>query len=238
MKKLALLVIFTLLIMTLTMLGVSAVDPLVVESVAEGKNILTANIVLDSVVGTESFANEGAVNLFDGSTVTKFCSGNLPAEVTWKMDAAYTVDYYLIATANDNADYNGRNPETWILSGSNDNATWTVIDEGAEAELAEVNFTYFIFPVAAPAVYEYYKFEMPSTLSGTLQVSEVVLCGAVIAAAVEETAAASAETAAPAAEAVVEAVAVAAPQTADAFAVIVAVLAVAGTGIIISKKSR
>lgn len=235
MKKLALLVVFTLLITTLTMLSVSAVDPLVVESIAEGKNILTANVVLDSVVGTESFANEIAANLFDGDTATKFCSGVLPAEITWKMDAAYAVDYYLIATANDNADYNGRNPETWILSGSNDNATWTVIDEGAEAELAEVNFTYFMFPVTAPAAYEYYKFEMPSTLSGTLQVSEVVLCGAFPAAVVEETVAVPAETAAPAAEAVVVA---AAPQTADAFAVIVAVLAIAGTGIIISKKSR
>ncbi len=195
MKKLALLVIFTLLITTLTLLSVAAIDPLVVESIAEGKNILTANVVLDSVVGTEGFANEGAVNLFDGATATKFCSGNLPAEVTWKMDAAYAVDYYLIATANDNAEYNGRNPETWILSGSNDNATWTVIDEGTEAEPAEVNFTYFMFPVAAPA---------------------------------------PAETAAPAAEVV----AITAPQTADAFAVVVAVLAVAGTGIIISKKSR
>jgi hypothetical protein len=90
-------------------------------------NSLTAGVVLDSVVGTEGYANEGAVNLFDGSTATKFCSGNLPAEVTWKIDAAYAVDYYLIATANDNAEYNGRNLETWILSGSNDNAAWTVI---------------------------------------------------------------------------------------------------------------
>ncbi|MHB1153075.1 MAG: discoidin domain-containing protein [Eubacteriales bacterium] len=233
MKKLALLIVFTLLITTLTMLSVSAVDPLVVESIAEGKNILTANVVADSVVGTETFANETAANLFDGDTATKFCSDKLPAEITWKMDAAYAVDYYLIATANDNAEYNGRNPETWILSGSNDNATWTVIDDGAEAELAEVNFTYFMFPVATPAAYEYYKLEIPSALSGCLQFSEVVLCGAVPAAAVEETVAAPAETAAPAAEVVV-----AAPQTADAFAVIVAVLAVAGTGIIISKKSR
>lgn len=235
MKKLALLIVFTLLITTFTMLSVSAVDPLVVESIAEGKNILTANVVPDSVIGTEGFENEGAVNLFDGDTATKFCTGTLPAEVTWKMDAAYAVDYYLIATANDNADYNGRNPETWILSGSNDNATWTVIDEGAEAELGEVNFTYFMFPVAAPVAYEYYKLEVPSTLTACLQISELVLCGAVPAA---ETVAAPAETAAPAAAETEAPAAETAPQTVDAFAVIVAVLAIAGTGIIISKKSR
>lgn len=232
MKKLALLMVFTLIITVFTAISVSAeVDPLVLESIAAGKNILTANVVIDSVVGTEGFANEAAANIFDGNTATKFCTNNLPAEVTWRMDAAYVVDSYLIATANDNSQYNGRNPETWVLSGSNDNTNWTKIDDGTELELGEVDFTYFLFTVDAPAAYEYYKLEMPSTLSGTLQISELTLCGS--AAAAETTAAP--ETQAPEAEApVVEEVA----QTADVFAVVVAALAIAGTGIAVASKQR
>jgi hypothetical protein len=233
MKKLALIIVFTLLITAFCAISVSAaVDPTVLDSIAAGKNVLTANVVLDSVVGPDGFSDaEAAPGLFDGDTATKFCTPNLPASVTWKMDAAYTVDSYLLATANDNAQYTGRNPATWTLSGSTDNTNWTVIDTGTEADMADVDFTYFMFTVDKPASYQYYKFDIDSTTSGTLQVSELVLCGAAAAA---ETTAAAADTAAPAAAAPVETTA--APQTADAFAVIVCALAVAGTGIIISKK--
>lgn len=235
MKKLALIIVFTLLITAFCAINVSAeVDPTVLDSIAAGKNVLTANVALDSVVGPAGFSDaEAPVSLFDGDTATKFCIGTLPVEVTWKMDAAYAVDSYLMATANDNAQYTGRNPATWTLSGSTDNTNWTAIDTGTEADMSDVDFTYFMFTVDKPAAYQYYKLEVPSTTAGVLQISELVLCGAVPAA--ETTA--TVVTAAPAAAAAPAEV-TAAPQTADAFAVVVCALALAGTGIIISKKYR
>lgn len=157
-------------------IGISA-ESTVLEEAAPGRTILTANVNQDSLVGTESFANEEYWNLFDGDTATKFCTNVFPATVTWSMDTSYVVDAFVIATANDNASYNGRNPATYTLSGSPDQVNYIVLYEGTAADLAEMNFTYFLVEFNNNAAYPHYMLEIPAPESGdVLQISEFVLC--------------------------------------------------------------
>ncbi|MBE6723580.1 MAG: LamG domain-containing protein, partial [Ruminococcaceae bacterium] len=76
-----------------------------VNAAADGKTVITAYTFVD---GSNGFNNEGADNLWDGDTATKFCTNEFPAESIVQLDAAYDITGFTMATANDNADYNGR----------------------------------------------------------------------------------------------------------------------------------
>lgn len=176
MKKTSILLVLVLIFMMSLAVGVNAGSE-VLEEAAPGRTYLTANVNQDTLNGTESFANEEYWNLFDGDTATKFCTNVFPAEVTWSMDTSYMVDAVVIATANDNASYPGRNPATWILSGSPDGTNYTVLHEGTAADFEDVNYTYFFIEFNNNVAYPHYKLEIPGPESGTvMQISEVVLC--------------------------------------------------------------
>ena len=174
MKKTSILLVLVLIFMMSLAVGVNAGSE-VLEEAAPGRTYLTANVNQDTLNGTESFANEEYWNLFDGDTATKFCTNVFPAEVTWSMDTSYMVDAVVIATANDNASYPGRNPATWILSGSPDGTNYTVLHEGTAADFEDVNYTYFFIEFNNNVAYPHYKLEIPGPESGTvMQISEVV----------------------------------------------------------------
>ncbi len=169
---------------------------------AEEAPAKSANGVIDATAG---FDGEGAENLFDNDENTKWCLNTAaPVSVTWKTDAT-TATGYEIVTANDNAEYTGRNPDAWTLYGSNDGSTWTVLDAvEADDVLGDVNFTPFTFAIDSPAEYSYYKFEVTNIVGGgVMQISGLnLLTGAVTASAAqaepaEETAAAPAPESAP-----------------------------------------
>ncbi len=218
------------------------------EAAGDSLKPLISNVVLDSITGTEGNANEGIDMLFDDDVTTKFCTANFPAEVIWKMDNSYVVNGIIFSTANDNSSYVGRNPETWVLSGSNDGENWTVIHEGTEEDLDDVDFMYFPVSFENTVAYTDYKLEMPNAISGCLQVAEVILCGEVPAPAeettvAEETAAPAAEETAAAETAAAEETAaveetVTAPQTADAVSLIAFGAIAAGAAVIASKKRK
>ncbi len=175
MKRNSVLLVFVLLLTWSLALGASAAST-VLEEAAPGRTYLTSNVNQDTLAGTESFANEEYWNLFDGDTATKFCTNVFPAEVTWQMDTSYMVDAVVIATANDNAANAGRNPATYVLSGSPDGANYTPLYSGTAADLEDVDFTYFLIEFDNNVAYPYYKFEVPAPESGTvLQISEIVL---------------------------------------------------------------
>ena len=81
-----------------------------------------------------------------------------------------------MATANDNADYNGRSPNAWTISVSPDGESWTELKKGDDGFFEELNFTYFAGDGKADNV-GYVKFSADGTASGTFQVSEVTLFG-------------------------------------------------------------
>ncbi|MHB1150828.1 MAG: discoidin domain-containing protein [Eubacteriales bacterium] len=176
MKKISILLVLILVFSWSLAVGASAASA-VLEEAAPGRTYLTANVNQDTLDGTESFANEEYWNLFDGDTATKFCTNVFPATVTWQMDTSYMVDAVVIATANDNSTNPGRNPATYVLSGSPDGTNYTVLYEGTAADLSDVDYTYFLVNFNNNVAYPYYKFEVPAPESGTvLQISEIVLC--------------------------------------------------------------
>lgn len=208
------------------------------EAPAEEATTEGANGVIEA---TEGFANEGADMLFDGDETTKWCLAGTEAYVIWKTDAV-TATGYEIVTANDNAEYPGRNPGAWTLSGSNDGTTWTAIDVVENDDiLQDANFTPFTFVIDTPAEYNYYKFEVSAVESGTLQISGLnLLTGSVVAseAPAEEIVGEAVEepVVEDAVEEVVEAPVAEAPQTFDV-AVLAAVSAVLSlAGFAVSKK--
>ena len=202
---------------------------------ASGFKSLQANVLIDTVTGTEGFGEEQPPNLFDGDNTTKFCTGSLPLEATWKMDNEYVLDGIIFSTANDNAEYQGRSPELWSLKGSNDGSSWVVIAEGTEADFEEENFVYYTVKLNNDKAFSQYLFEVPSTISGTFQIAELVPCGDVPPPPVVEEVAAPEEAPAAAVEAPVAAPVVA-PQTNDAALSAVVLLVIAGAAMITLKK--
>ncbi|MBO5119511.1 hypothetical protein J6B78_06335 [Methanocorpusculum sp.] len=135
------------------------------------------------VSGTTGFGNEGPENLWDGDTATKFCSNEFPTTSIAALDGEYTIDGIIMATANDNAEYNQRSPYEWAIYGSKDGAAWTAIAYGDDYFFEETNFTYYAAAVDTTDAYKYIMFQSEGGLSGTFQVSEVVVCGAKVEAA-------------------------------------------------------
>lgn len=129
------------------------------------------------ISGTGGNPNEGPESLWDGNVETKFCSSEFPMRSIVELDKAYRIDGVIMATANDNASYNGRNPNEWKIQGSNNASDWEDIITGNESFFDEVNFTYFAagFDPTEKA-YKYIRFRNGSSKSGCCQVSEVVVC--------------------------------------------------------------
>ena len=144
-----------------------------VNAAADGKNIITG---YEFVSGSNGFGGEGPENLFDGDTATKFCTNEFPAEAIAKLDGTYDITGFTMATANDNADYNGRSPNAWTLSVSADGENWTELAKGDDTFFEETNFTYYAGEGTAEGV-SYVKFNAEGTASGTFQVSELTFFG-------------------------------------------------------------
>lgn len=101
---------------------------------------------------------EGAVNIFDGDSSTKWCVLQDTSSVQWKTTEAVTVNYYYFTTANDAPE---RNPASWVLSGSADGTTWTELSKVEGATLP----TDFLtdsdkYTVDKPQSFQYYKLDI------------------------------------------------------------------------------
>ena len=145
------------------------------EAVASiGKSAISG---YEFVEGSNGFDNEGPANLFDGDTATKFCTNEFPASAIAKLDGTYSIDGIILATANDNAEWNGRLPTEWKISGSTDGENWFEIASGTADDLAEANFRYFAKAIDASEATSYVKFETEGTEANLFQLSELVLTG-------------------------------------------------------------
>lgn len=84
--------------------------------------VLTPAVVTNP--GGTSGAGEGPDKLNDNNTATKWFN-NGPQPLVYDFGVAVDFDNYYFATANDTPD---RDPLQWILEGSDDQTTWTLID--------------------------------------------------------------------------------------------------------------
>ncbi len=148
------------------------------------------------VTGSNGYGNEGPENLWDNDTATKFCTNEFPTQSIAMYANPITVDGIIMATANDNSSYNNRSPFEWAIYVSADGENWTAIAYGDDTFFEETDFTYYAGTIASPVEgVKYVYFQSEGALSGTFQVSEVVLTGTA-----GEAAPATTETEAPAAE--------------------------------------
>ena len=204
------------------------------------------------VTGSNGNNNEGSENLWDNDTATKFCTAEFPTQSLAMYATPITVDGIIMATANDNSTYNNRSPFEWAIYVSGDGENWTAIAYGDDTFFEETDFTYYAAALSAPVEgVKYVYFQSEGALSGTFQVSEVVLTGTAgeaAAATTTETEAPVEETTAPETEAAettateetVEAPATTteAPKTFDAGVIAAVAAVVSAAGYAISKKRR
>ncbi len=145
---------------------------------------LTDKIVKSSVNGSvEGFSGENVENAFHGNESTKYCfvcDGE--AVINFNTAAAVAVSAYVYQTANDTQSYPERNPDIWVIYGSNDkdadkNNSWSVISESTakKAEMGAYNYVYYGVRVENPKSYLYYKIIIISF--NTLQFSEFIIYG-------------------------------------------------------------
>ena len=203
------------------------------------------------VTGSNGNNNEGSENLWDNDTATKFCTAEFPTQSLAMYATPITVDGIIMATANDNSTYNNRSPFEWAIYVSGDGENWTAIAYGDDTFFEETDFTYYAAALSAPVEgVKYVYFQSEGALSGTFQMSEVVLTGTAgeAAPATAETEAPVEETMAPetevaettATEETVEAPAetTEAPKTFDAGVIAAVAAVVSAAGYAVSKKRR
>ena len=113
----------------------------------------------------------------DGRKETKWCVVSPPAAVVWQLALRNpaSVGGYALTSAND---VPARDPQAWVLEGSNDGQTWTVLDRqqlsGPFAGRLETRH----FAVATPAPYRHYRFTFtPIAGVSHFQVAEIALDG-------------------------------------------------------------
>ena len=165
----------------------------------------TPLLVPTYVVGSNGNNNEGPDKLWDNDTATKFCTGEFPTQSIAKFANPVTVDGIIMATANDNSQYNNRSPFEWTVYVSSDGENWTPIAYGDDTFFEETDLTYYAAAVTPVENVSYVYFTSEGGLSGCFQMSELVLTGSGLdAAAAEATEETVAETEAAAEETVAE----------------------------------
>ena len=109
-------------------------------------------------------------DIVDNNANTKFgCSNVGDAWATFIASAPVAVSQYSFVTAADTYNYPARNPRSWKLEGSNDNQTWTVIDQHTDFDAYKIHFVNkeeFVFPVNDATTYKFFKFSALSTGDG------------------------------------------------------------------------
>ena len=103
-----------------------------------------------------SSTTEGLAQLFDGNSNTKLGYYSNVSEFTilWSYDEAVTVTGYSLTTGNDSTVFT-RNPDSWVLYGSNDGLDYKEIDKVSVSHNFSGEFS--IYGVDNPVAYTHYR---------------------------------------------------------------------------------
>ena len=132
------------------------------------------------VSGSGRDGKEGAAMVADGRLFSKWCIDEprqMPYYVVLDAGEQIKLTEYHFVTGDDTHSYPDRNPVTWKVSGSNDQQTWTTLDEQKNnRRLRDENEQEYRFKPAAATSFRYYRFEFLKMAGGTrLQLSEIKL---------------------------------------------------------------
>ncbi len=136
--------------------------------------------------GHEAGNGQRIENTLDGKADTKWCVEGPGASVSWQafFPKAQTVKSYTITSA---ADVPARDPQTWVLEGSMDGATWKKLDRQALGKPFETRGQAKTFAIAAPAPCKFHRFTFATAGLSHFQVADIALAGADFAPAEEKT---------------------------------------------------
>ena len=153
----------------------AATAPVVEPTPAEPANTTTVELVPASITARgENGTKEGVAKLIDGSKTTKWLdfSGTTWVQVSFATPRA--LEAYSLTSAND---YPVRDPASWTLSGSNDGATWTVIERrSGEVFASRYLLRDFVLPQTS-AAYQHYRLEMTAKSGAITQLAELEFWG-------------------------------------------------------------
>lgn len=126
----------------------------------EYKRFDANNVGYAIVTGGNGWNDSPLSALLDNDATTKFgCSGSGDAWAIMIASEPVAVQQYSFVTGNDTYDNPGRTPRSWKLEGSNDNQTWTVIDEQVQNYKAKTsNKEETVFTVDGKETYKFFKF--------------------------------------------------------------------------------
>ena len=120
------------------------------------------------LTGGNGWGDSPVAGLLDNDANTKF--GTSSVGEAWAIMIAsepVAVQQYSFVTGADTYNYPSRNPVSWKLEGSNDNETWTVIDEKVQTyQLQAKNKEEFEFQVNGTETYKFFKFSATQLADG------------------------------------------------------------------------
>jgi hypothetical protein len=103
----------------------------------------------------EPFApGEKKENVADSFARTKWRASSMPAWVQYQFAIGVRMSSYILTSANDNP---SRDPKTWVVCGSNDGSTWTVIDTVTSFGGWTDRYEEQSFDIDSPNFYQYYR---------------------------------------------------------------------------------
>ncbi|MCY2989496.1 MAG: glycoside hydrolase N-terminal domain-containing protein [Planctomycetota bacterium] len=137
----------------------------------------TANEVqVTSPSGHERGDGNGVGNAVDGREDTKWCIAKPGELVVWQAElpTAKAVALYAFTSANDMP---ARDPQEWVLAGSNDGKTWTELDRRVLDQPFESRHQTKQFTVEKPAPFRFYRCSFVPKIAAHFQVAEIALAG-------------------------------------------------------------
>ena len=128
--------------------------------------------------GTSAVESEKIENLCDGNAETKYYGTVSNCWITMEASADVAVQRYSIVTANDSRQYYNRSLRSWKLEGSNDNATWQLIDAQVDYPMPFEDQIEVVIPVNDNRKFKYFKFSctggvVTNSSSTIVQLSEI-----------------------------------------------------------------
>ena len=137
-------------------------------------NMRSNSVGTHTLVSATNAGNSGedASKLFDNSTDTKYCLANSASstEFVFSLPVATYVDGYYWNVGNDTASNTGRNPNRFIIYGSNDQTNWTLMTDNS-GTWSTTNYAKVTGSISNPGFYKYFKVAVYSSGNPT-QLSE------------------------------------------------------------------
>ena len=148
---------------------------------------LNDKVILDSAfINVQCWAdNEGPDRLFDGIYSKKDFDANKSGKlggtmdeacIVWKMSEQVEPFGYALITGNDTRQYPDRNPNTWVLYGSNDGKNWEALDIVSYGNMMGENFMPHVYTVdyCGNGGYTWFCLSIESA-NGSMQLCEIIL---------------------------------------------------------------